>query len=144
MDYNGYYESLQKGMYDYPPKDTDQMRWSRDYGYFKTLYPAMSQEILGYVIDECDQMEYDGSVMFDEFPDRIAVEKIVQKIHDKSNYLKEICMLRPQMTDETVDVNSEDYRNPFGKDDWLRNLITVVLCSEMYFRRRRYFQRQNR
>ena len=144
MDYSGYYESLQKGMYDYPIKDTDQMRWARDYSYFKTLFPQMSQEILGYVVDECDQLEYEGSVMSDEFPDRVAIEQIVGRIYEKTSHLKDICTPKMPEADENLDVNAEDYYNPQGKDDWLQNLITVILCFEMYYRRRRYFQRQNR
>ncbi len=31
--------------------------------------------------DECDKMEYEGSLMFDEYPDRLMLEQVTERIY---------------------------------------------------------------
>ena len=37
----------------------------------KYLYPLEVTELNGMVMDVCDQMEYDGSPMYDQYPDNV-------------------------------------------------------------------------
>ena len=48
----------------YPPAYQGN-RLRDDMYYMKSQYLPMSIEILGYVEEECDMLEYDGSIMFD-------------------------------------------------------------------------------
>ena len=43
-----------------------------DLEYMKSLYPDLPKRILPYVEEECDRMEYTGSVMFDVYPDNCS------------------------------------------------------------------------
>ena len=55
----------------YPLYGYDNMEdFERDLEYFKQLYPSTVRYIQNEVDNECDKLEYDGSVMFDEYPDR--------------------------------------------------------------------------
>lgn len=36
------------------------------------------------VEEECDKMEYEGSLMFDEYPDRLMLRQICKRIRDKA------------------------------------------------------------
>ncbi len=45
-----------------------------DLEYMKSLYPDLPKRIiLPYVEEECDRMEYTGSVIFDDYPDKLQL-----------------------------------------------------------------------
>ena len=75
------------------------------------LYPSQTLKIQTMVQDACDKMEHDGSLMYDEFPDKIMVQKMAENIADKCN-----CD---------------------NKNEWFYYLTQMMLCGEMDFRRRR-------
>lgn len=115
-----------------------EMEYEKDMDRMKELYPREVKQILEYVEDECDKMEYEGSLMFDEYPDRLMLEMVVDRIYQKAS-------------GEDNDVEAEQYwggmqpppghRPPpprRGGDDRLRDLIGVVLNNEMYRRRCRH------
>ena len=72
------------------------------------LMPVNLRIILMYVNNECDKYEYDGSPMFDCYPDRIIIGRMVQKI------CGERC-----------------------NDPYYNALVQVMLCKEMRCRRNR-------
>ena len=41
----------------------------RDYDYMKSVYPETAKRLLPFVEEECDRLEYEGSMMYDEYPD---------------------------------------------------------------------------
>ncbi len=116
-----------------------EMEYEKDMDRMKELYPKEVKRILEYVEDECDKMEYEGSLMFDEYPDRLMLEMVVDRICRK-------------VMEETGDVEAEQYhmetqnvvenRAPSsyrpGRNNHLRNLIGVILNNEMYRRRCRH------
>ena len=90
--------------------------------------------------DECDRMEYEGSLMFDEYPDRLMIEMVVDRIQKK-------------VTGEDGGLEAEQFHGgmqpppghrppppppPHGQNDHLRELIGVILNNEMYRRRCRH------
>ena len=95
-----------------------------DAAILKSLYPARARKIWPQVEDICDRMEYDGSIMFDEYPDKNLVRRQVLKIQEgignASNGLE----------------NEDESRS-------IQELIEMLLYQEMYRRRqrRRRFQR---
>lgn len=56
----------------------------RDFEYFKSMYPDRVKTLQMYVEEVCDEMEYDGSPIYDEFPDRILMEQMIQKIANRA------------------------------------------------------------
>lgn len=82
------------------------------------LYP---REVLGIqkeIEDICNRMECDGSVMYDEFPDKVTIELIAKKIAEN---LK----------------NNEKNKYASDESKWLLPLIQVMICKELNFRRDR-------
>ena len=65
----------------YPPALGSQklMELEADNSYLKYLYPKITRQISEFVEEECDKMEYEGSLMFDVFPDKIAPIPIRRK-----------------------------------------------------------------
>lgn len=135
-----------------------ELEYERDMERMKELYPSEAKKILEYVEDECDRMEYEGSMMFDENPDRLMLRRICDRIYGKiaepqmpqvPRMPQEPQMPRmPQMPQMHREENMEtggdmvgmDRRPSQGRrgDDGLRNLIEVLLYNEMYKRRCRY------
>lgn len=56
------------------------LAYNKDVEYMKQMLPSTLQIIQKAVDDECDQLEYSGSVMFDEYPDKTYLQMIVDKI----------------------------------------------------------------
>lgn len=79
------------------------------------LYPMQVQEMQMVVQEMCDRMEYDGSVMYDEYPDKVRVELMAQEVCERSN-----CKNREEISSR-----------------WMRALAQVMLCNEMAYRRER-------
>ena len=57
--------------YPVPLLYNDDRNARRDYDYMKSIYPDTAKRVLPYMEEECDRMEYDGSMMYDEYPDRL-------------------------------------------------------------------------
>ncbi len=106
----------------------------KDLDYMKELYPNTAKVILKEISKECDSMDYDGSCIYDEYPDRVTLEKIVDRIYDK---VKDMEQEEPK-----VEANSLYFYPPRRRRDNLRDLVTLVLLSEMFNRRRRYRSRK--
>lgn len=113
-----------------------EMEYEKDMERMKELYPKDVGQILEFVEDECDKMEYEGSLMFDEYPDRLMIEMIVDRIYQ-------------QVQKNGSDIETEQYRDerrpghrppppPPQRGDHLRDLIGVILNNEMYRRRCRH------
>ncbi len=61
-----------------------EMEYERDMERMKELYPQEAKQIQKLVEDECDQMEYEGSMMFDEYPDRVMLKVICERIYENA------------------------------------------------------------
>lgn len=93
-----------------------------DYEYLKYMYPQITRLILSFITEECDKMEYQGSPMFDTYPDRTTFRQIAGKIQKK-------CMEKePELCPEGSPL--------------LRDLVEVLLFHEILFRRNRYRSRR--
>ena len=60
----------------------EELAYERDMQKLKALYPKEVKSIQALVEDECDKMEYEGSLMFDEYPDKLMLRQIVNRIYD--------------------------------------------------------------
>lgn len=124
-----------------------------DVSMMKEMYPLLVRQILLEIENECDKLEYAGSFMFDEIPDKTLILMLTDKIYRK---------VAPAFSDDASLVSAEFHekghrppghgmhcpdRNPDchsdGKPNWLSSLINVLLCGEMCDRRRRYRRRNN-
>lgn len=52
----------------------------QDFEQMKSMLPKRAARVQAYVEDACDRMEYEGSPMYDEVPDRRMIEKNVEMI----------------------------------------------------------------
>jgi hypothetical protein len=104
-----------------------------DVEYMKHLYPRTAKAIQKEIDNECDQMEYDGSLMFDEYPDREYLDKLVDRVYDRIKQIDE---------EPEVEMNSLYFYPPRRNQNYLRDIVSLLLLSEIFNRRRRYRSRK--
>ncbi len=106
----------------------------RDLRRLQSMYPAAAKLLLPYVEEECDKMEYEGSPMYDECPDRTTIYRIGERIFGqvKDRFPEEA-------RQESEEVLAMQYRDPdgYGRSP-VRDLARVLLLQEMHHRRRRH------
>ena len=95
--------------YPMPLVYDDERRERMDFEYMKSMYPDAAKKLLPYIEDECDRMEFEGSMIYDEYPDRWQMYKLSQ------------------------DQGSAEKKDRDG--NWLWDLIQVMLYQEVYKRR---------
>ncbi len=106
----------------YPMRNSflDEAEYERDCRRLQELYPGDARRIQRLVERECDKMEHEGSMMFDEYPDRLLFRLLCRNIY------------RGLQDDEEKQPAMPDRDHP------LMQLIEVMLTQEMYRRRCRY------
>lgn len=104
----------------------------RDLQVMKSFYSKTAASIQELVEQECDRMEYDGSMMFDEYPDKLMMEHLCRRIEKR--YMEQA----EQESEEEMQMMQRDQR------DGLRDLIGVLLYNEMFCRRCRQRRRRRR
>lgn len=152
MDFNqrDYYFQMQQLrqipyslMYPYPDLYMSEMETERDLQYLQQMYPADAKRMQKKVEEELDKLEYEGSMMYDEYPDRVSMLLICDRIEkalareDAERQAREEADME---TDE--DMNAMDMRrrgrgdrDDFHFDRGRRNLLEVLLFNEMHKRR---------
>ncbi|WMJ85678.1 hypothetical protein [Anaerocolumna sp. MB42-C2] len=127
----------------------------KDWDYMKQMYPVTAKKLLREIEDECDKLEYDGSCMFDEYPDKVYLGRIVDRIYTKFQYMEDeneisaesISSVKSDYDNKEKSVKSNQYDVDWRRDRrdhrdrrprWLRDLIEVLLFNEILNRRRRY------
>ena len=115
--------------YPMPLQYDDERIERRDFEYMKSMYPMAVKKILPYVEEECDRMAYEGSVIYDEYPDQLQIRLMCNRIYDKVKKMK-------PYDDEEMEMQVS--RN----EDWLKDLVQIMLFQELFQRRNRH--RRNR
>ena len=87
----------------------------KDYEYFKSLYTKEVRLMTSILEEYMDRYEYEGSPMYVEYPDAVTIYRIAKEIYDKLSFKGS----EKEMTQ-------------------LKNMLQVMVCQEMYIRRRRH------
>ena len=53
----------------------------KEFNLMKSYYPGTVQHIQEKIEEECDLMDYEGSRLYDEYPDRMTLYKMAQDIY---------------------------------------------------------------
>ena len=107
--------------YPYPYGFEEQTRRMQDLEYMQQLYPQEAKNILRKVIYHVDPIDYKGSFIYDEYPDRFSLERMARNI---------IAILQREEKEAAV-----ENPTPPEKWIWLQDLILVLLYNEVYKRR---------
>lgn len=131
-----------------------ELEYQQDMERMKSLYPDEVRRIQELVEEECDKMEYDGSMMFDEVPDHLMLRRICDRIHQRLNEQpgpsRPPMQLRPDMQPMPMEPRPGVQPVPAeppqpmqsqtveAQNRNVRNLIEVLLFNEMFNRRCRH------
>ncbi len=93
----------------------------RDLEYLQQLYPLEIRRYQRRVAELLDRMDYEGSMIYDEYPDRFTLERLAASM---------IAVFQREEREAAVE-------NPTSPEKWvwLQDLIQVLLYNEVYKRR---------
>lgn len=127
--------------YPMPLEYDDERKERQDVEYMKSMYPDEVKRILPFVEDECDRMEYEGSMIYDEYPDMLSVRMMCSRV---CNRIKEIGLEDMEETEPLDDSMEAQQRNRRrGRDQNIREIVEVLLLHEL-MRRRTEHRRKRR
>ncbi len=93
----------------------------QDMEYLQQVYPAEVKRFQRRVAEILDRMDYEGSMIYDEYPDyggmRRMSESMVKILQNEDSELP------------------EEQRTPAEKWAWILDMIQVLVCNEVYKRR---------
>ena len=96
---------------------------SQDYEKMKRMYPREARFVAAIVEDMCDQLEYEGSPMFDEQPDGVTIYRMAEEVYTR--------------------MKGREQGSP-KPDAPFMQLSLILICNEFHVRRCRYRQRRKR
>jgi len=93
----------------------------RDMEYLQQAYPGEVKRYQRRVAEILDKMDYEGSMIYDEYPDVGSIRRMVDSII-------KVLQIEAENLPETERMTSEKW-------SWMADLIQVLLCNEIYKRR---------
>ncbi len=133
-----------------------ELEYQRDLDRMKEMYPQEVRKIQDLVEEECDKMEYEGSLMFDEYPDRLMLRQICKRIRDKAGLSENRETMDVPMERRVENPGERRMESPAermpegqlegqnvrgsgcGRNGCGNDLVEVLLFHEMFHRRCRY------
>lgn len=104
-----------------------------DMEYLQQMYPDTAKKYQAVIINAVDRVDYRGSFIYDQYPDKFTLQRMVQSI---------VNIINADMKKERDSQNS-DGRDDIPKehndesDMWIKELVTVLLYNEILVRRKR-------
>lgn len=94
---------------------------TRDLEYLQQMYPAEAKRYQRMIAGILDRMDYEGSMIYDEYPDRLSIYRLSQDI-----------LARIRREDEQANPGKEI---PKEKWEWASDMVQIILFYEIYKRR---------
>ena len=88
---------------------------TRDLEYLQQMYPAQAKKYQKIIAETLDRIDYEGSMIYDEYPDKWQIYRLTQMIMDKIN----------KSEDESSDMDS----------DRTAEFVQVLVFYEIYRKR---------
>lgn len=92
----------------------------KDLEYLQEMYPLEAKKYQKKVNRMLDRFDYEGSMIYDEYPDRFALYKMSQDM---------MTVIRKEDEAEGNEMTPE-------KREWITDLVQILLFSEIFKRRR--------
>ena len=105
-----------------------EIAYEKDLKYLSHLNSAVLNLLLVEIKKEFDLVDYDGSFIFDEFPDRNTLLKMAEIILERAKDMN-----IEEVTVEATQFNKNDKKT---RDPWLQYLIETLMFHELLERRR--------
>lgn len=93
----------------------------KDLEYLQQMYPFEARKYQKTISSILDRLDYEGSLIYDEYPDKWQIFKLSKDILD-----------RVKREEEKQDPEAVTFPE---KWEWVSEMIQVLLCNEIYKRR---------
>lgn len=93
----------------------------KDLEYLQQMYPAEAKRYQKMIAGILDKLDYEGSMIYDEYPDRWQMYKLSQDILERIRREEES--------------GNPDKEIPKEKWEWASDLVQIILFYEVYRRR---------
>lgn len=113
--------------YPLPMYYKDENSIIRDLEYLQQMYPAQAKRYQKVISNILDKLDYEGSMIYDEFPDRWQLYKLSTDILDR--------IRREEEKDKESDSENGGSEASLEKWKWTGDLIQILLFYEIYKRR---------
>lgn len=113
-----------------------------DMEYLQQMYPSYAKRYQGVIRNIIDKADYEGSFIYDQYPDKMTMQRMV-------NSIMQIIKNNEEAEYGQNGKTNDDQMLPFGenaewknKEGWIRELVTVLLFYEILLRRKKKSQRR--
>lgn len=107
----------------------DEERMSkRDVEYMRSIYPSMARKLWPYIEQECDRLEYEGSLIYDAYPDKLMLRLMCSRIYE---------VARVELSHNGDMIRHEEAH-------WVREMIEILVYQELCKRRESWRKHRRR
>lgn len=92
---------------------------ARDIEYLREMYPAEAKKFLERITEILDRMDYEESMIYDEYPDRWQLYRLAESI---------VTILKNEAEEKEEEVKQEKW-------EWISDMVQVLLLDEIFNRR---------
>ncbi|MCD7724484.1 MAG: hypothetical protein LUI12_02870 [Clostridiales bacterium] len=120
---------------------------TRDLEYLQQMYPTEAKKYQKIIAEVLDKLDYEGSMIYDEYPDKWQIYRLTQIIVDKIRKQQEAEQAAAAVNASDGAEESQE-ENDSGQDasympdntpamdwDWIAEFIQVLLSYEIYKKR---------
>ncbi len=146
MGYQGYGQWAQPGI-------VSEDRILEDLEYLQQMYPTYARKYQDTIGSVVDKMDYDGSFIYDQYPDKLTIQRMVESVVAVIRTNEETASgdqeqgAQPNVAGSDMTDRALTEQAPWReKEPWIRELVTVLTYYEILARRRKknkvsqYFQ----
>lgn len=146
MGYQGYGQWAQPGI-------VSEDRILEDLEYLQQMYPTYARKYQNTIGSVVDKMDYDGSFIYDQYPDKLTIQRMVESVVAIIRTNEETASgdqeqgAQPNVAGSDMTDRALTEQAPWReKEPWIRELVTVLTYYEILARRRKknkvsqYFQ----
>ena len=94
---------------------------TRDLEYLQQMYPMEAKKYQKIIAGILDKLDYEGSMIYDEYPDRLSIYRLSQDILDRIKREEE--QMNPGQ-----EISKEEW-------EWASDMVQLILFYEIYKRR---------
>lgn len=100
---------------------------TRDLEYLQQMYPVEAKRYQKIIVDTLNQIDYEGSMIYDEYPDKWQLYRLTQIIMDKIK----------RMESMEQDKNERNETDKMTEKPWdqIEEFVQVLLYYEIYKKR---------
>lgn len=104
---------------------------TRDLEYLQQMYPVEAKRYQKLIAETLNQLDYEGSVIYDEYPDKWQLYRLTQTVMNK---------IRRAEMEKNADRGTDDDAVPSSRRketpwEWIEEFVQVLLYYEIYKKR---------